>query len=151
VPQLGRVIIQDDVEIGAATTIDRGATRDTVIGEGTKIDNLVQIAHNVTIGRHCLLAGQVGISGSVTVDDYVMMGGQAGIVDHITVGEGAQIGAACTVFNDVPPGARWLGTPGRSARSFWRETAVLMRLADETRVARRDNRPHDRPGTDGAE
>ena len=78
VPQLGRVIVQDDVEIGANTTIDRGASRDTVIGEGTKIDNLVQIAHNVTIGRHCLLAGQVGISGSVTVGDYVMMARRSG-------------------------------------------------------------------------
>jgi UDP-3-O-[3-hydroxymyristoyl] glucosamine N-acyltransferase len=150
VPQLGRVIVQDDVEIGANSTVDRGASRDTVIGEGTKIDNLVQIAHNVTIGRHCLLAGQVGISGSVTLGDYVMMAGQSGIIDHITVGEGAQIGAACSVFNDVPPGEKWLGTPGRSARSFLRETAVLKRLADETRVARRRDRPHDKPGTDDA-
>jgi UDP-3-O-[3-hydroxymyristoyl] glucosamine N-acyltransferase len=150
VPQLGRVIVQDDVEIGANSTVDRGASRDTVIGEGSKIDNLVQIAHNVTIGRHCLLAGQVGISGSVTLGDYVMMAGQSGIIDHITVGEGAQIGAACSVFNDVPPGAKWLGTPGRSARSFLRETAVLKRFADETRVARGRDRPHDEPGTDGA-
>jgi UDP-3-O-[3-hydroxymyristoyl] glucosamine N-acyltransferase len=104
VPQLGRVIVQDDVEIGANSTVDRGASRDTVIGEGTKIDNLVQIAHNVTIGRHCLLAGQVGISGSVTLGDYVMMAGQSGIIDHITVGEGAR-SASCSVFNDVPPGA----------------------------------------------
>ena len=146
VPQLGRVIVQDDVEIGANTTIDRGASRDTVIGEGTKIDNLVQIAHNVTIGRHCLLAGQVGISGSVTVGDYVMMAGQSGIIDHIIVGEGAQIGAACSVFSDVPAGAKWLGTPGRLARSFLRETAVLKRLADETRVARRRD-PPDKDGT----
>jgi UDP-3-O-[3-hydroxymyristoyl] glucosamine N-acyltransferase len=150
VPQLGRVIVQDDVEIGANSTVDRGASRDTVIGEGTKIDNLVQIAHNVTIGRHCLLAGQVGISGSATIGDYVMMAGQSGIIDHITVGEGAQIGAACSVFNDVPAGAKWLGTPGRLARSFLRETAVLKRLADKTRVARRRDPPHDRDGTDGA-
>ena len=149
-PQLGRVIVQDDVEIGANSTVDRGASRDTVIGEGTKIDNLVQVAHNVTIGRHCLLAGQVGISGSVTLGDYVMMAGQSGVIDHITVGEGAQIGAACSVFNDVPPGEKWLGTPGRSARSFLRETAELKRLANETRVARGSDRPHHKPGTDGA-
>src|SRR5438876_1648190 len=86
VPQIGRVIIQDDVEIGAGTTIDRGAIRDTVIGEGTKIDNLVQVGHNVSIGRHCLLVAQVGISGSTTVEDGVIMGGQTGVADHVTVG-----------------------------------------------------------------
>ena len=89
-------------------------------------------------------------SGSVTVGDHVMMAGQSGVIDHITIGEGAQIGAACSVFSDVPAGAKWLGTPGRLARSFLRETAVLKRLADETRVARRRDWPHDRDGTDGA-
>ena len=93
IPQTRRVIIQDDVEIGANTTIDRGSTRDTVIGEGTKIDNLVQIAHNVSIGRHCLIAGQTGISGSSQVGDFVMMGGQVGLADHVTVGAGAMLGA----------------------------------------------------------
>ncbi len=86
VPQLGRVIIQDDVEIGAGTTVDRGGGRDTMIGEGTKIDNLVQVAHNVSIGRHCIIAGHVGVSGSVTLGDGVMLGGKVGIADHRKIG-----------------------------------------------------------------
>ena len=129
VPQVGRVIVQDDVEIGAGTTIDRGASRDTVIGEGTKIDNLVQIGHNVTIGRHCLIAGQAGISGSCTLGDYVMLGGKVGLADHITVGEGAQLGAASGVMHDVPAGEQWIGAPARPARVFMREVATLARLA----------------------
>jgi UDP-3-O-[3-hydroxymyristoyl] glucosamine N-acyltransferase len=129
VPQVGRVIIQDDVEIGANTTIDRGASRDTVIGEGTKIDNLVQIAHNCTIGRHCIIVAQSGIAGSVTLGDYVMLGARAGLVDHISIGEGAQIGARAGVMNDVPPGARWMGQPAKPAKEFFREVAVLKRLA----------------------
>ena len=106
IPQTRRVIIQDDVEIGANTTVDRGSTRDTVIGEGTKIDNLVQIAHNVSIGRHCLIAGQTGISGSSQVGDFVMMGGQVGLADHVTVGAGAMLGAQSGYMSDVPAGAR---------------------------------------------
>ncbi len=102
IPQSRRVIIQDDVEIGANTTVDRGSTRDTVIGEGTKIDNLVQIAHNVTIGRHCLIAGQAGISGSVVLGDFVMLGGQVGIADHVSVGSRAQLGAQSGAMHDVP-------------------------------------------------
>src|SRR6185436_5199859 len=94
VPQISRVIIQDDVEIGAATTIDRGAFRDTVIGEGTKIDNMVQIAHNVVIGRHCVIVAQCGIAGSATLEDYVVLGARAGVIDHATVGEGAQLAGA---------------------------------------------------------
>src|SRR4029450_12824514 len=93
VPQVGRVIIQDDVEIGATTTVDRGAIRDTVIGEGTKIDNLVQVGHNATIGRHCVVVAQSGISGSVTLGDFVVLAARAGIVAHLTIGEGAQISA----------------------------------------------------------
>jgi len=129
VPQVGRVIVQDDVEIGAGTTVDRGASRDTVIGEGTKIDNLVQIGHNVTIGRHCLIAGQAGISGSCTLGDYVMLGGKAGLADHITVGEGAQLGGTSGVMHDVPPGEQWVGAPARPVRVFMREVATLARLA----------------------
>jgi UDP-3-O-[3-hydroxymyristoyl] glucosamine N-acyltransferase len=94
VPQIGRVIIQDDVEIGANTCVDRGALKDTVIGEGTKIYNLVQIGHNVVIGRHCVIVGQVGISGSAELGDFVVMGGQSGTVGHIKVGAGAQIAGA---------------------------------------------------------
>jgi len=136
VPQVGRVIIQDDVEIGANSTIDRGAIRDTVIGEGTKIDNLVQIAHNVSIGRHCLLAAQVGISGSTTVDDGVIMGGQAGVADHLTVGAGAMLGAKAGVLSDVPPGGRWGGFPARPGKQWLREVVTLERLARQSRGGR---------------
>ncbi|MCA0422801.1 MAG: UDP-3-O-(3-hydroxymyristoyl)glucosamine N-acyltransferase [Proteobacteria bacterium] len=128
VPQLGRVIIQDDVEIGANATIDRGATRDTVIGEGTKIDNLVQIAHNVTVGRHCVIVAQVGISGSTTLEDYVVVAGQAGITGHLRIGMGAQIGAQSGVMTDVEPGARYLGSPAKPARQAMREVAALAKL-----------------------
>ena len=128
IPQLGRVIIQDDVEIGANTAIDRGGIRDTMIGEGTKIDNLVQIGHNVVIGRHCILVGQVGISGSVRIEDYAMLGGQAGIADHVTVGEGAKVAAKAGVMSDIPPRGRWGGIPAMSMREWFRMTATLRRL-----------------------
>jgi UDP-3-O-[3-hydroxymyristoyl] glucosamine N-acyltransferase len=131
VPQVGRVIIQDDVEIGAATTIDRGASRDTVIGEGTKIDNLVQIGHNVAIGRHCLIAGQCGISGSCTLGDYVMLGGQVGLADHVAIGDGAQLAARSGVMHDVPAGEQWMGAPAKPVRAFMREVVVLGRMARE--------------------
>jgi UDP-3-O-[3-hydroxymyristoyl] glucosamine N-acyltransferase len=141
VPQVGRVIVQDDVEIGAGTTVDRGASRDTMIGEGTKIDNLVQIGHNVTIGRHCLIAGQAGISGSCTLGDYVMLGGKVGLADHIAVGEGAQLAAASGVMHDVPAGEQWSGTPAKPVRAFMREVATLARLARARGArSRRDSR-----------
>jgi UDP-3-O-[3-hydroxymyristoyl] glucosamine N-acyltransferase len=129
VPQVGRVVIQDDVEIGANSTIDRGANRDTVIGEGTKIDNLVQIGHNVVIGRHCVIVAQVGISGSVTVEDFVAIGGQVGVVGHVRIGAGAQIAGSSNVATDVPPGARWGGTPAKPVREWFREITVLNSLA----------------------
>ena len=129
VPQVGRVIIQDDVEIGANTTIDRGGLRDTVIGEGTKIDNLVQIGHNVSIGRHCIVVAHTGISGSSTLEDYVVLGARVGIGNDVTVGEGAQVAAICNVFGNVPPGARWGGTPGRPIKQWFREIAAIERLA----------------------
>jgi UDP-3-O-[3-hydroxymyristoyl] glucosamine N-acyltransferase len=129
VPQSRRVIIQDDVEIGANTTVDRGSTRDTVIGEGTKIDNLVQIAHNVTIGRHCLIAGQAGISGSVVLGDFVMLGGQVGIADHVSVGSRAQLGAQSGTMHDVPERALWVGSPAQNVRDFMKGVALVRRLA----------------------
>jgi UDP-3-O-[3-hydroxymyristoyl] glucosamine N-acyltransferase len=132
VPQIGRVIIQDGVEIGANTTIDRGAMSDTVIGEGTKIDNLVQIAHNVLIGRHCVLASQTGISGSAVIEDNVMTGGQVGVADHITIGAGAALGAKAGVMHDAPAGARWVGAPAKPVKQFFREVAALERLAGRT-------------------
>ena len=102
--QLGRVIVQDNVEIGANTTIDRGGNGDTVIGEGTKIDNLVQIGHNCMIGRHCIIVSECGLSGGVVLGDHVMLGGQVGIADHLTIGEGAVIAAKSGVVSDVPAG-----------------------------------------------
>ena len=130
VPQIGRVIIQDGVEIGANTTIDRGALRDTVIGEGTKIDNLVQIGHNVVIGRHCIIVAQTGISGSAELGDFVALGGQVGVVGHVKIGAGAQIAASSNVRGDVPPGVRWGGTPAKPARLWFRELTLLQRLAE---------------------
>jgi len=130
VPQIGRVIIQDDVEIGANTTVDRGALSDTVIGEGTKIDNLVQIGHNVRIGRHCVIAGQVGISGSAVLEDFVVMGGQSGCVGHIRVGAGAQIAGMSGVSHSVPPGERWGGVPAKPVAQWSREIAMIKALAE---------------------
>ncbi len=130
VPQIGRVIIQDDVEIGANTTIDRGALRDTVIGEGTKIDNLVQIGHNVVIGRHCIIVAQTGISGSAELGDFVALGGQVGVVGHVKIGTGAQIAGSSNVRGDVPPGVRWGGTPAKPTRLWFRELTILRQLAE---------------------
>jgi UDP-3-O-[3-hydroxymyristoyl] glucosamine N-acyltransferase len=128
VPQLGRVMIGDDVEIGANTAIDRGAAPDTIIGSGTKIDNLVHIAHNVVIGKGCLITGQVGISGSTKVGDYVMMGGQAGLIGHLTIGSGARISAQSGVTHDIPPGGTVSGTPALDSREHWKNLAFLSRL-----------------------
>jgi UDP-3-O-[3-hydroxymyristoyl] glucosamine N-acyltransferase len=130
VPQLGRVIVQDDVEIGACTTIDRGALGDTVIGEGTKIDNLVQIGHNTRTGRHCIIVAQVGISGSCELGDFVVLGGQAGVADHVHLGDGARVAAK----SGIPPGEYAGGTdyggyPVRLAKDWRREVAALVMLA----------------------
>ncbi|WP_395672652.1 UDP-3-O-(3-hydroxymyristoyl)glucosamine N-acyltransferase [Phenylobacterium sp.] len=129
VPQLGRVIIQDGATIGANTCVDRGAYDDTVIGENTKIDNLVQIAHNVLIGRNCVMAAHTGISGSVTIGDGAQFGGRAGVADHVTIGDGARIGAAAGVMKDIPAGETWGGMPARPIRDWLKETAWLSRMA----------------------
>ncbi len=138
VPQVGRVVIQDDVEIGANTTIDRGSNRDTIVGEGSKIDNLVQIGHNVTIGRHCVVVSQTGISGSTILGDHVVTGGQVGLAGHLTVGSGAQIGAKSGVMNDIPAGQRWFGIPAQNAREQFRLHALLRRLGKRGSVGKAD-------------
>ncbi len=129
IPQLGRVILQDGVTVGANTCIDRGAYEDTVLGENTKIDNLVQIAHNVRVGRNCVMAAHTGISGSVTIGDGSAFGGRAGVADHVIIGEGAQIGAATGVFRDVPPKAVMGGYPAMPMRQWLREVAWLSKSA----------------------
>jgi UDP-3-O-[3-hydroxymyristoyl] glucosamine N-acyltransferase len=149
VPQIGRVIIQDDVEIGAGTMIDRGGIRDTVIGEGTKIDNLVQIGHNVVIGRNCIVVAQSGLSGSVTLEDSVVLGARVGIIEHINVGEGAQLAARSTVLRDVPAGARWAGlSNAKPIKQYFRELVMIERVARGADVAdlRREQAPS---GADG--
>ncbi len=129
IPQVGRVVIQDNVEIGANTTIDRGALGDTVIGENTKIDNLVQVAHNVRIGRNCVIAGLTGISGSVTFGDNVMVAGGVGIADHLTIGSGAQLAARSGFMHDVPAREIWAGYPAKPIGQAMREIATLAKLA----------------------
>lgn len=125
---LGRVILQNDVEIGANSTVDRGTYGDTVVGEGSKIDNLVQIAHNCQIGRHVRISGCSGLAGSCIIEDYAVLGGAAGVGDGIRVGEGAMIGAKSGVLKDVPKGAFYSGNPARPLKEWRREQAFIRRL-----------------------
>ena len=127
IPQVGRVIIGNDVEVGANTCIDRGALDDTIIGDGTRIDNLVQVAHNDKIGRCCILVAQTGIAGSCTFGDYVVCGGQTGFADHLNVGSGAQVGAQSGVMRDIEPGAIVMGTPTVPFKDFMRQVAFLQK------------------------
>ncbi|HEY4733294.1 MAG TPA: UDP-3-O-(3-hydroxymyristoyl)glucosamine N-acyltransferase [Gemmatimonadaceae bacterium] len=129
IPHVGRCIIGDDVEIGANTTIDRGSIDDTVVGNGTKIDNLVHIAHNVRIGEKCLVMAQVGVAGSVNIGDGVILAGQAGISGHLSIGAGARLAAQAGVFGDIPAGETWSGYPARPHRDALRASAALFKLA----------------------
>ncbi|MFP4312970.1 MAG: UDP-3-O-(3-hydroxymyristoyl)glucosamine N-acyltransferase [Alphaproteobacteria bacterium] len=129
VPQLGRVIIEDHVEIGANTTIDRGAGPDTIIGQGTWIDNLVQIGHNVQIGKGCIIVSQAGISGSTQLGDFVAMGGQSGIAGHLKIGSGARIAGQSGVMRDIPAGEEQMGSPSMPLKQFMRQIATLAKLA----------------------
>ena len=130
IPHVGRCIIEDDVEIGANTTIDRGSIDDTVIGAGTKIDNLVHIAHNVRVGRLCLIMAQAGIAGSARIGDGVVIAGQAGLSGHVTIGDRARLAAQAGVFGDVPAGETWSGYPARPHRLSLRGSAAVLRLAE---------------------
>lgn len=131
VPQLGRVIVGDDVEIGANSTVDRGAGPDTVIGDGTMIDNLVQIGHNVRIGKGCIIIAQVGIAGSTVLEDYVVVAAQVGIAGHLTIGTGAQIAGQSGIMRDIAPGTRMAGTPAVSALQYFRQIATLEKLVQK--------------------
>lgn len=128
VPQLGRVVIGDDVEIGANTTIDRGAGPDTVIGSGCRIDNLVQIGHNVELGMGCVVVSQVGISGSTKLGRFVVLGGQAGVAGHLSLGDGVQVAAQSGIMRDIDPGTTVMGYPAKPIKDFWREVAAVGKL-----------------------
>ena len=149
VPQVGNVIIHDDVEIGSNTSIDRGALGPTVIGKGTKIDNLVQIAHNVVIGEHCIVLGQVGIAGSTKLGNYVTIAGQAGIAGHLKVGSHVLVMAQSGVMTETPDGEKLLGTPAQNDRLVKRQYIALQQLPDLIRrvraLERKDGAPSDSP------
>jgi UDP-3-O-[3-hydroxymyristoyl] glucosamine N-acyltransferase len=140
--QIGRVIIEDDVEIGANCAIDRGATGDTVIGAGTVIDNLVQIGHNVRLGRNCVLSGQVGIAGSTVLGDRVMVGGQAAVSDHLTIGNDARIAGKSGVMRDIEPGGKVGGYPAVPVRQWHRQTAGLLSLFNPRVRKPRSDKPN---------
>ncbi len=133
VPQLGRVILHDFVEIGSNSTVDRGSGDDTIIGYGTRIDNLVQIAHNVHFGTGCVMVAQSGVAGSTKFGDYVAAGGQAGIADHLKIGSGAQLGAQCGIMSDIEPREIVMGSPAAPVKTFFRQQAMLKKLTKDDR------------------
>ena len=141
VPQLGRVILEDDVEVGANSTIDRGALGDTVIGAGSRLDNLVQIGHNARLGRCCVIVSQAGISGSTVLEDFVMVAGQAGFAGHLHIGKGAKIGGQAGVMADVAAGTDVVGSPAMPVRDFFRQVATLRRLASGRAAGAKPARP----------
>lgn len=136
IPQVGRVVVEDEVEIGANVTIDRATLGETRIGRGTKIDNLVQIGHNTVVGSHAIIVAQTGISGSCRIGHGAVLGGQVGVVDHVTVGDGARVGSQSGVHRDVPPGGAVLGSPALPAAEARRALAALGRLPALLRTAR---------------
>jgi UDP-3-O-[3-hydroxymyristoyl] glucosamine N-acyltransferase len=150
IPHVGRCLVEDDVEIGANTTIDRGSIDDTVIGAGTKIDNLVQVGHNVRVGRLCLLMAQVGVAGSVRVEDGCIIAGQVGIAGHHSIGAGARVAAQAGVFGDVPAGETWSGYPARPHREALRAQAALFKLPGMMRQLERLVEARTRPAAGGA-
>ncbi len=133
VPQLGRVLLEDDVEVGANSTIDRGSAADTVIGAGSRLDNLVQIGHNVRMGRCCIVVAQAGISGSTVLEDFVVIAAQAGLTGHLNIGRKARIGAQAGVMSDVGPGLDVIGSPSQPSREFFRGVVTLRRLSRPSR------------------
>ncbi len=146
-PQLGRVLLEDDVEVGANTTIDRGSLHDTVIGTGSRLDNLVQIGHSVRIGRFCIIVALAGISGSTVLEDHVTIAGQAGAAGHLRIGRGARIGAQAGVISDVPAGAEVVGSPALPVREFFRQIALIRRLVRERRSERNQGGTAEGEGT----
>ena len=130
VPQIGNVIIRDDVEIGANVTIDRGALGPTIIGKGTKIDNLVQIAHNVTLGEHCLIVSQTGLAGSTRLGNYVILAGQVGLAGHLKIGNGVSVAAQSGVMHNIPDGEKWFGSPAMPDRKMKRQIIASQQLPD---------------------
>ena len=137
IPHVGRCILEDDVEVGANSTIDRGSIADTVIGAGSKLDNLVMIAHNVRLGRMCLIAAQSGIAGSTRLGDGCMIGGQVGVTGHLELGNNVKLGAGSGVMDDIPDGQMWSGAPARPQREWLKATSAFYKLADRLREIER--------------
>jgi UDP-3-O-[3-hydroxymyristoyl] glucosamine N-acyltransferase len=150
ITHVGTVVIEDDVEIGSCTTIDRGKFSVTFVGRGTKVDNLVQIAHNVRIGRHCIICANVGLAGSATIGDGVVLAGGSGVRDNITLGDGARLGAYSAAIGDLAAGKSYLGAPALLQRDFLREQAVMRKLPELARQLRRLQKQVDELTTDGA-